>query len=149
MKKYLRFSPGFTLVELLVVVGLIGILTAAILTAFNPVTQIKKGRDTRRKSDLRQVQSALEFYRSDRAGYPLTAAFPACGQPFTYGTSTYMQKIPCDPSGGSYTYSSDSLTYTFYACLEYINDSEKDDVNGGAGDKCTSADRVSLTVKNP
>lgn len=161
MKKYWRFSPGFTptglnsrgftLVELLVVVGLIGILTVAILTAFNPVTQIKKGRDARRKGDLLKIQSALELYRSDRAGYPYTAAFSVCDAPFTYGNSTYMQKIPCDPLGEKYTYSSDDgLTYTLYTCLEYVNDSGRDDVDGGGNDRCTtSAGRVSLTVKNP
>ena len=137
---------GFTLIELLVVIVIIAIL-ATLLTA-NFVGVRQRGRDATRKSNLRQIQTALELYRSDIGLYPLTAAFPACGNPFSSGTTTYMQKIPCDPLlvTTSYTYTStDGVTYTLRACLENANDFEKDNPNVS----CTSPTTVSYTLTNP
>ena len=68
---------GFTLIELLVVIAIIGLLSTAIM---GPVqTGLKKGRDTRKISDLTQVQGALLQYAGDNSGtYPivLTALSP-------------------------------------------------------------------------
>lgn len=60
---------GFTLIELLVVIAIIGLLSTAIM---GPVqTGLKKGRDTRKISDLTQVQGALIQYAGDNNGeYP-------------------------------------------------------------------------------
>lgn len=136
---------GFTLIELLVVIGIISILIAFLMANFVGVRQ--RGRDGQRKSDLRQIQTALELYRSDNGVYPLTAAFPACGSSLM-GTGatppTYMKKIPCDPtSAGSYSYTSDGNTYTLYACLENANDKEKDSTKVAS---CTAA---SYTLNQP
>lgn len=61
---------GFTLIELLVVIAIIGLLSTAIM---GPVqTGLKKGRDTRKISDLTQVQGALIQYAGDNNGeYPV------------------------------------------------------------------------------
>ena len=98
--KSIRKSGGFTLIELLVVIGIIGILTALLTANFVAVRQ--RARDSQRKSDLRQIQSALEIYRADNRAYPL--ALLACGSSFTpqdLSSPVYMQKIPCDPLGSS------------------------------------------------
>ena len=60
---------GFTLIELLVVIAIIGLLSTAIM---GPVqTGLKKGRDTRKISDVTQIQGALLQYAGDNAGlYP-------------------------------------------------------------------------------
>ena len=60
---------GFTLIELLVVIAIIGLLSTAIM---GPVqTGLKKGRDTRKISDISNVQGALLQYAGDNAGlYP-------------------------------------------------------------------------------
>lgn len=122
---------GFTLIELLVSISIIAILTA-LLTA-NFVGARQRGRDGVRKADVRQMQSALELYRSDNGSYPLDSAFPQCENPLEVGGSTYMQEVPCDPSTSSpYTYiSPDGSTYTLYACLENEQDSE---IATGPGD---------------
>jgi len=123
-----KFQFGFTLVELLVVVAVIGILSTLLTANFIGVRQ--RGRDAQRKSNLRQIQSALELYRADQASYPTAVNFPNCGATFTSpnGTSTYMQKIPCDPTGTSYSYTQPlgNNTYRLIGCLENQNDSEKD-----------------------
>ena len=136
---------GFTLIELLVVIAIISVLSALLLANFVGVRQ--RGRDGQRKSDLRQIQSALELIRSDTGAY--LAALPACGAQMTGGgsnTTVYMQKVPCDPlSASSYTYTPDAnnFTYTIIACLENDNDSQKDTSKQGV---CTT---TSYTLTNP
>ena len=65
----IRKSAGFTLIELLVAIGIIGILASFLLANFVGVRQ--RARDGVRKSDLRQMQSALEMYRADQGQYKL------------------------------------------------------------------------------
>lgn len=136
-------KSGFTLIELLVVIAIISILAALLMANFVGVRQ--RGRDGQRKSDLRQIQTALELYRADNGSYP--ASIASCGSSFVYNTTTYMQKIPCDPlQKTSYAYSSDGTTYTIYACIENENDSEKDSSTQSG---CTSVTNISFTVTNP
>lgn len=143
-------SHGFTLIELLVVIAIISILSGFLVSNFAGVRQ--RGRDARRKSDLRQIQSALEIYRSDNGSYPAAlypTSCPTSGS-LTYNSVTYMSKIPCDPStSANYAYSSTGLTYTIYACLENTNDQDRDASDGQAGDLCSSTGVVSYTLKNP
>lgn len=143
-----RKSPivkGFTLIELLVVISIISLLSGLLLSNFVGVRQ--RGRDGQRKSDLRQLQSALELYRADNGTY--ITNLPACGQPITNpaGTATYMQKAPCDPLTGDmyvYTPGASNFSYTLYACLENEGDSQKDNPLQ-PGSSCTT----SLTLTNP
>lgn len=130
---------GFTLVELLIVVGIIGILATLLMANFIGVRQ--RARDAQRKSDIRQIQSALEFYRSDLGTYP--ASLSSCGNSLTGGSpvNTYMQKLPCDPGGtsgynsGTYYYtSSGGTTYGLGACLENTADTQGTATSpGGSG----------------
>lgn len=140
----LNNKEGFTLIELLVVISIISVLSALLMTNFVGVRQ--RGRDAQRKSDIRQIQTALELHRSDNGTYP--DAFPVCGLPLIYSSVTYMQKIPCDPiEKTNYPYNSadaDGLTYTIYACLENENDADRDSTAQAA---CTSG--VSFTLTNP
>lgn len=140
---------GFTLIELLIVVAIIGILATLLMANFIGVRQ--RARDAQRKSDIRQIQSALEIYRSDNGSYPAT--LPLCGNPLVYGTNTYMTKIPCDPSGstyyngGNYYYSgSGGTTYTLGACLENTADSQGTGSSPG-GSGCAS--NYYYVVNNP
>ena len=122
---------GFSLVELLVVISIIAVLIGFLMANFVGVRQ--RGRDAQRKSDLRQMQSALEMYRSDNGSYPTSSPFTTCGSTWISGGNTYMQKVPCDPSTvTAYTYSTldSGLTYSIVACLENQNDTEKDSSNG-------------------
>ncbi len=118
-------EKGFTLIELLIVIVIIGILAAMILANFVGVRQ--RARDGRRKSDLRQIQSAVELYRADKGSYPSSVT---CGGTIQNADAsvTYLKIIPCDPSGSAwtqYTYSQGG-GYTLVACLENANDSEAD-----------------------
>lgn len=118
---------GFTLVELLLVIAIIGILSTLVMANFIGIRQ--RARDAQRKSDIAQIQSGLEFFRSDQQRYPTTGEFDtaSCGSPFSFTGVTYMQKIPCDPPDQTipYRYSvSGAQQYSLYACLENDNDSQ-------------------------
>jgi prepilin-type N-terminal cleavage/methylation domain-containing protein len=69
MKKYKQNkTAGFTLIELLVVIAIIGILSSVSLVSL--ATARKKGVDAATKTQLRQVQIALNIYYSNNNGYP-------------------------------------------------------------------------------
>lgn len=160
-KRYsLYASKGFTLIELLIVIVIIGVLSAILMANFVGVRQ--RARDAQRKSDLRQIQSALELYRADNGSYPpappgiYSADCPTSG-PFV--TAAYMQKVPCDSSpnnsmyavsSGNYYYSSSSPynTYNLYACLENTNDNDPNIISGDTN--CNSlSTRDTYGLSNP
>lgn len=78
---------GFTLVELLVVIAVLGILMAGIVIAIDPVQQMARARDAGRKSNLGQIGEAMVSYYTSHA-----AAFPAADANWLVGTAA-------DPDG--------------------------------------------------
>ncbi|MBI4029213.1 MAG: prepilin-type N-terminal cleavage/methylation domain-containing protein [Candidatus Blackburnbacteria bacterium] len=61
---------GFTLIELLIVISIIGILAVAVLSAINPIEQIRKGTDTGKKSDSAELLNAMERFYATFQCYP-------------------------------------------------------------------------------
>jgi type II secretion system protein G len=148
-----NWQRGFTLIELLIVIAIIGVLATLLMVNFVGVRQ--RARDAQRKSDLRQIQSALEIWRSDNGSYPLTNALVPnganCGTPLKYLTTTYMAKLPCDPSNVApyvyYYFSSGGADYTLSACLENVADAQKDKANDPTHGCGTTS--WSFTLNNP
>ena len=68
MLNQLRKQQGFTIIELLIVIAIIGILATLVLTNFQGAQA--KGRDTTRKSDINSVYQKLEEYYNENGGYP-------------------------------------------------------------------------------
>ena len=66
-----RKQSGFTIVELLIVIVVIGILAAIVITTFTGVQ--KKGRDADRKSDINAIYSQVEVYFAQNSKYPTVA----------------------------------------------------------------------------
>src|SRR3990167_2995826 len=77
----LKTKAGFTLIELMVVISIIGILSAIGLTSYD--ASQKKARDTIRKNDLRELQKALQAYYQDNEAYPIQSGW-ASSEPGDY-----------------------------------------------------------------
>lgn len=102
----LGINKGFTLVELLVVITIIGILATVALVSLNSARS--KARDAKRLGDVRQIALALEFCYNDTGKYLPASTFPSAGEPMACAGTTYISGMPSDPSGGSYTYGVDN-----------------------------------------
>ena len=112
----LNSRSGFTLIELMVVITIIGVVFGVILTS---ATQIRKNaRDTQRKSDLAKIQSALQNYYADESFYPSCLTLGGSIINTTTGcngagsTITYLNPVPNDPltSSGALSYCYQPLT---------------------------------------
>jgi len=137
-----RKSKGFSLIELLVVITIIGILIAAGTVSYTKAQQ--KGRDAKRKSDLKAIQQALDQYFSQNGKYPTgSTGSIQCNVgtegTLTWGTSaftcnsiTFLQLLPKDPtsqtSSAGYYYTSTGTppnSYVLSAELENNNDPDR------------------------
>lgn len=99
-----KLNRGFTLVELLIAISLIGILTGVLLAVLNPRGIQAKARDSQRISDLSKVKVALELYFADNRSYPIYNDFYALrllAPPFGLLDSKYINKLPVDPKNSS------------------------------------------------
>lgn len=108
-------KKGFTLLEILLVIALIGILVTIIIVASNPIARLASARNDIRKSDIRKIEGALIQYRLQEGAYPAglsstlkeicdpDIANPAtnCGSSYINLSAlvpTYIQSIPQDPN---------------------------------------------------
>lgn len=134
----LQFKKGFTLIELLMVISIIAILTLLATYSYNNA-QIR-ARDAKRKSDVKNIQKALQLYFEDNDGYPTTIDSTQIG--------TYINPIPSDPKTNStYIYSPTGCTtnctsYTLTACLENPNDPTKEAVTNSI---CSTPSSYAIT----
>lgn len=137
-------QKGFTPIELLVVVSLIGVLATLVIANMNSARE--RARDAQRKSDLRNIQTALRLYYNDNGSYPLKAVVDSFwGSEWSDDGVTYMNLLPNDPLAPAqvYTYTyTDSETYTLFACLE-----NKSDDKGTAVATTTCASGFKYEVK--
>ncbi|MBU2577215.1 type II secretion system GspH family protein [Patescibacteria group bacterium] len=124
MKMFLtKNKKGFTLIELLVVIAILGVLSVIGLSSFK-ASQMK-ARDARRKSDLQQLQRALEMYFNDNKQYKEIQGL--WGTEFKDDSSgtVYMKLIPSDPSKNPqycYILGANGTSYKIYAKLENTED---------------------------
>ena len=74
----MRSRNAFTLIELLIVIVIIGILATAVLSAINPVEQIRKSQDASKRSDSAELLNAIERYYASAQNYPWAAGQGTC-----------------------------------------------------------------------
>ena len=146
MKKFVSQS-GFTLMELLITVSIIAILVAIGIASYSTIN--KQSRDTKRKSDIEQLRSALEMYRADVGYYPSTGAgsWTAASDLSTALVTTYILAIPSDPQGATspYMYRATDVTDSQYYgyCISSLLETEN------PTDTCTPYTGQSFGIKNP
>ncbi|MEI6190906.1 MAG: prepilin-type N-terminal cleavage/methylation domain-containing protein [bacterium] len=117
---------GFTLLEILLVIGIIGILAAIVIIAINPGRSLAKSRDLQRKVGITEINKGLNQYYIDNGSYPSTIT-PELKNICVTGASatstgidcvgkidlsmlvpTYLPSIPADPTGVGYKVSINS-----------------------------------------
>lgn len=111
-------TSGFSLIELLVVIFIIGVLATIVLPNFLGARE--RARDSRRKQDLHTIKDALRLYYNDHQAFPT----PASGT-VSLG-SDYLVETPLDPvSGDPYVYqSTDTDVFILRATLENESDAD-------------------------
>ena len=127
-KDQLNNQKGFTIIELLVVIVIIGILVALALP--NLFSAQARGRDTDRKNELKNLQQKLETYFNDNGGYPAQTGYET-------DISASTDDIT-DPRNNAYVYTplaagcadGACVSYTLQATLE--NTDDPDAGTGGA-----------------
>jgi type IV pilus assembly protein PilA len=99
-----KFQKGFTLIEILVVIGILAILFTIALVAINPQRQFQQANDTKRRSDVNTLLNAITQYAADNAG-TLPASITTSAQTVsdtqadicTDLVTRYLAALPRDP----------------------------------------------------
>ena len=130
-KPWRRSQDGFTLIELMVVILIIGLLATIVVQNLRSATD--KAKRVKAQADISQLKSALDRYYLDAGSYPTTEqglaaliAAPSTGNDPADWSGPYIEKIPPDPWGHQYIYQSDGNQYL-------LKSFGADGVEGGEG----------------
>ncbi|HKC04423.1 MAG TPA: type II secretion system protein [Patescibacteria group bacterium] len=105
-------SKGFTLVELVVVIGILALLLTIVLIAINPSRQFAQANNARRSSDINAILNAVGAYEAENSGSPpITLTATSTDMKSGGGIADicallvpkYISAMPIDPKTGSYT----------------------------------------------
>ena len=114
-------QKGFTLIEVLVVVVILGILGAVVVP--NLLSRPDAARLQAAETDIRMLASALDVYRLDNFQYPSSeqglealvqrpSGFP---EPPNWNPDGYIKKLPSDPWGSKYVYERRDTSFTLFS----------------------------------
>lgn len=146
-------QTGFTLIEVLMVTSIIALLLVS--TAVYMRSSLERGRDGRRKADLRRLAELLEEHYNDKGTYPTELEMADCGSSTGNPLTKYQATIPCEPQSDiNYAYipeptncnggSSPCLRYRLLTRLGYEEDPDIERVGckpvgeGGCGGSTAS-----------
>jgi len=126
-----QYQEGFTLIELMVVILIIGLLATIVVQNLRSATD--KAKRVKAQADISQLKSALDRYYLDAGSYPTTdqglnalMTAPSNGNIPHDWSGPYIERIPPDPWGNQYFYQSDGDTYV-------LKSFGADGVEGGEG----------------
>jgi general secretion pathway protein G len=131
-KKHQLHVKGFTLIELMIVVVILGLLATIIVPRV--LNRPEQARRMKAKVDIRNIESALALFKTDTGRFPTTSegletlvTNPGIKG---YNSDRYLDKAPLDPWGNKYIYISPGVHNKDYDLESYGKDGE----DGGTGD---------------
>lgn len=138
-------KKAFTMIEILISIAIISVLTAVGIVSYVSIN--KNARDAKRRGDIEQIRTALEFYRTDNGYYPSTGNGSFTDVSGLTGLlSTYIPSIPSDPKGAinPYMYQAKNISSGQYYgyCLSAL-------VEGTGSTSCTAYTGYNYGTKNP
>lgn len=142
----IRVRTGFTIVELLVVLAIVGLLVGIVFASFSDARAT--ARDKQRKADVGQIQLALKLYQQENGRYPEAVAdgeiCPSCSNDITSYVRSYGDLVPEDPQDGSYRYyaSSSCGPIVTAASMELPGNSNND-----SGNDCGVSDEYIVKLR--
>ena len=128
-----RNQDGFTLIEIMVVILILGLLATIVVQSLRGATD--KAKRVKAQADIAEIKTGLDRYYLDTGSYPSSdqglsalVSGPAAGGnvPANYESGGYLQSIPKDPWGNPYYYQSDGNSYV-------LKSFGADGVEGGEG----------------
>ena len=126
-------QDGFTLIEIMVVILILGLLATIVVQSLRGATD--KAKRVKAQADIAEIKTGLDRYYLDAGSYPTSdqglnslVSAPASGNnvPANYESGGYLQSIPKDPWGNPYYYQSDGNSYV-------LKSFGADGVEGGEG----------------
>ncbi len=127
-----KSSTGFTLIEIMVVVVILGILATMVMPKI--LDKPEQARRTKAQVDIRSIQSALAMFKTDTGRFPTTAeglqVLVAGAGIHGYNQNGYLEQVPTDPWGNKFIYLSPGVHNKDYDLVSYGKDGEQ----GGTGD---------------
>lgn len=131
----LRSSRGFTLIEIMVVVVILGVLAALIVPRF--LSRPDEAKVTKAKVDMKSIEEALGLFKLDNGFYPSTeqglralVVKPETGRiPTKYPADAYLRQMPQDPWGAPFVYLSPGVRNRDFDLISYGADNRP----GGEG----------------
>lgn len=127
-----QIAKGFTLIELMIVVVILGMLATVIMPRI--LNRPEQARRMKAKVDIRSIESALALFKTDTGRFPTTSeglqglvTDPGIRG---YNSDCYLDKVPVDPWGQVYIYVSPGIHSKDYDLESYGKDNE----DGGGND---------------
>ena len=132
VKKQKLANTGFTLIELMIVVVILGLLATIIMPKI--LDRPEQARRMKAKVDIRSIESALALFKTDTGRFPTTSegleVLVSNSGIIGYNADGYLDKVPSDPWGAKYVYISPGVNSRDYDLKSYGQDGE----SGGAED---------------
>jgi general secretion pathway protein G len=136
MRSQRRNQDGFTLIEIMVVILILGLLATIVVQSLRGAAD--KAKRTKAQADISEFKTALDRYYLDNGFYPTTdQGLPALVSPPTggripgnYESGGYIERVPNDPWGNPYVYQSDGTNYVLKSLGPSGVDGNQDNIDG-------------------